>query len=245
VTSLAGSGDAVATDLRIPGSDTSALPSIFRDLENDALAVDHDTVIRAFESATKGPLHTQERSFALGLSAGVLRLTPKDTKPTPDGAVTTRISGSYDLAHAQMDERIEETLTALPPHWSGPRPSITIVHDGAPGAPQRSFEITNFLNGVAARALARETARVEIYETDIRERALFNARLQAERRAEEERQKAEADRRARIEAARQERLRREQLLREHAEPTTSEPSTAGSPPAGHGDGGSPPATSAR
>ena len=90
------------------------------------------------------------------------------------------------------------------------------------------------MNAVAARAIARASARIEAYEFDVRERAFFNERLQSERRREQDRLKAEADakaaeaarraaaeaarraeadRRARAEAARLEKQRRDDAER--------------------------------
>ena len=48
-------------------------------------------------------------------------------------------------------------------------------------------------NALAARAIQRESARIESYEFDIHERAFFYQRLQSERRREAERLKAQAE----------------------------------------------------
>ena len=119
---------------------------------------------------------------------------------------------------------MRETLHALPKGWSGPPPSVVFAFDGPPTAPKRMVDVSAFIDAVATRALARETARIEAYEFDVRERAFFNQRLLSERRREQDRLKAEADarkaeaeRRARLEAERLDRLRREEASRAAAQ----------------------------
>jgi hypothetical protein len=225
VASLGGSGAATAADLHVPGAEPGALPKIFQDVENDVLTVDEDAVTRAFADAAKGPLAAGTRRFNLGLAAGTLHADPDGASPQDAAGVTSKIGLDCDLTRPRLDMRVEETLHALPKNWEGPPPSIVVTLAGPPSRADRSFDVSAFLNAVAARALAREAARIETYEFDIRERAIFNARLVSERRREEERQKAEddarkaeIDRQARVlaaqkEAARLERLRREQAIR--------------------------------
>jgi uncharacterized protein involved in outer membrane biogenesis len=212
VSSLAGSGTATLAGLRIPDADPQALPKVFADVEADALAVDEDSIVRALEEAGTAPLNASDRSFGLSLATGVLHLQPTDEPPP--APVRSSIEAALDLRTSTLEEHVQETLSALPKDWKGPLPSIVITLAGPIKAPHRTTDVSSLINAVATRALARESARIEAYEFDIRERALFNQRLQSEDRREQERLKAdddarraEAERRARAEAARVEKQR--------------------------------------
>lgn len=226
VSSLAGAGEATWADTMIPGADPKALPRIFAEVENDDVAVDEDSIIRALQETAKVPLDAGTRHFALSLAGGVLHFDAKTPEPpksdhaATDQTVTSTLDAALDLRRPAFDEHIEETLRALPKNWAGPPPSIVYTSTGSPKAPSRSIDVSGFINAVATRALARESARIEAYEFDIRERAFFNQRLQSERRreqdqrkAEEDARKAEAERKARLEAARLERARKDEAAK--------------------------------
>ena len=249
VSSLAGSGEATFADLMVAKADPAALPKLFAEVEGDELSVDADTVARAYADAATLPLALGTRHFDLSLAGGTLALAPKDEHADPPSAaaVTDAIDGSLDLRQPRLALRVTETLRALPQAWSGAPPSLVVAWNGPPRAPTRSVDVSSFINAVAARALARETARIEAYELDIRERAFFNARLQTERRRAQDKVKAEADAReaevrakARREAAakaaqdraEQEKADREKTEQERAERAPREiqpPPAAGAP----------------
>ena len=220
VASLAGAGTATATKIALQGAAPTALPIVFDAVEADTLAVDEDSIVRAFEEAAKTPLEAGDRGFDLGLAAGILRLKEASTPEATKANVSSTLDATIDLRRLSLDVRAEETLRALPKNWTGPRPSIVAIQAGPPMAPRRSFDVSSFINAVATRALARESARIEAYEFDIRERAFFNQRLSSERRREEDRvradedaRRAEAEHKARIEAARVEKLRRDEAAK--------------------------------
>ena len=200
VASLAGSGEATVTDLSIAGADPAALPKLFADVESDALAVDADTVARSYADAAVGALAAGTRRFDLLLAGGTLAFSPEPNEPdaTP---VASHVEATLDLRRPSLALRARETLRALPEGWSGAAPALVVAWSGPLRAPQRSIDVGAFINAVAARALSRETARIEAYEQDIRERALFNARLQTERRRTLDKAEAEARRLAAAKAA--------------------------------------------
>ena len=203
VSSLAGSGAATLDDVMIPGADPAALARVFNAVEDDALAVDEEAVTRAFDEAARTPLAAGTRHAALALASGTLSLGPVEEDAVPQvAAVSSALGLDLDLRAMHLVVRATETLHALPKDWSGPPPSIVVSQSGPPSAPHRTFDVAAFLNAVAARAIARESARVETYEFDIRERALFNARIQSDHRREQDRLKAEADAKAAVESAR-------------------------------------------
>ena len=223
VASLAGDGAATAADLSMPGGDSNALPKIFKDVENDALAVDQDAVIRAFTEAAKEPLAAGTRHFGLRLAAGTIHAVPDAPESAGTAKVSSKVDAAFDLTQSRIETHLEESLDELPQNWAGPPPSIVVTQAGPIGHLTRTIDASGFLNAVAARALARETARIEAYEFDIRERAIFNARLLSEQRREDDRLKAEADakqaeaeRQAQIDASRREAVRQERLRKEQA-----------------------------
>ena len=201
VSSLAGSGEATLAGLAIPQADSAVLPKLFAQVESDDLTVDADTLSRAYADAAPRPLEAGTRSFDLALAGGVLAAAPKPANPADAMPVASTIDATLDLRTPTLTTRAVETLNALPSGWIGIKPSLVVTWAGPPRAPQRAIDVSAFIDAVAARALARETARIEGYEADVRERAFFNARLQFERRRAQDKAKAEDDARARKEAA--------------------------------------------
>jgi len=194
IASLAGTGNAGIGDLQIPGADPAALAKVFADVEADRLTVDEVTLTRALEAAGRGSLAGGNRRFTLSLAAGVLHFDEPRDAAIPAGPP---LSASLDLRQASIEERIEETYDALPKDWQGPPPRVAITFAGPLRAPRRTIDLGGFVNALAGRALARETARIEAYEFDVRERAFFNQRLKSEHaRAEEQRAKALEEQRA-------------------------------------------------
>ena len=204
VTSLAGTGSARLADLVIPDAGPAGLRKVFEEVEADTLAVDADTIVRALETNT-APLDLGVQAFDVSLAAGALHVTgtalPATQAPQP-APVASTLEATLDLGQGTLGERVEETLDALPKGWSGPAPSIVLVYSGPVRSPKRRYETGAFINAVATRALARESARLDAYEFDIKERAYFNQRLASERRREQDRLQAEAEARAAAEAAR-------------------------------------------
>ncbi len=219
VASLAGGGTARASGLSVPRADPAALPKVFAALEADALAVDEASIVRALEDGSAGAIALGDRRFDLGLVGGVLRVTPsQDTanEPRPAGPIVATFEAALDLRASRLDEHVRETLLALPPNWSGAAPAVTFTLAGPIEDQRRSIDVGGLIDAVATRALARESARIEAYETDIRERAFFAARLRSEERRERDRLKIEDDARkaaADREAARVDQLRREEAAR--------------------------------
>ena len=203
VTSLAGAGQMTFDNTSVAGVDARALPAALAATEDDTLAVDDESVRRALEDSSNGSLELGTRHFTLSLAGGSLTLTPQDRTSVAADLTAAHVDGRFDLRQPQVEVHVDEVLNALPKGWSGPAPSITVRQTAAPGGrPQRTFDVSAFTNAVAARAIARESARIESYEFDVRERALFNARLESDRRREQDRLKMETDARAATEAAR-------------------------------------------
>ena len=230
VTSMAGSGAMTLENTRVAGVDATSLPAAFAATEDDTLAVDYECIRRALEDAPAGSLDVGTRHFTVGLAGGSLSATAKDRTPAEVGRIGATLGGSLDLRHPQVEVHVDEVLRALPKGWTGAAPSVTVRQTAILGGQaQRSFDVTAFTNAVAARAIARESARIESYEFDTRERALFNTRLESERRREQDRLKIDADRKAKIEAARLEKLRTERSEKERDNDGAASASGANAP----------------
>lgn len=221
VASLAGSGDATTTDLTVPAADPEALAKVFADVEDDSVAADPDATARAYDEAAKAPLTARSRHFGVTMAAGIAHLVPTTEALEPDAKVSTKIAAALDLGRMRVEEKVEETLKALPKNWTGPPPTMALTFEGPLGRPQRNVDMSGFSNALTARAVSRESARIEAGALDLRERALFTTRLKFEQRREDERRKVEDDarqaedaRKRRLEALRQDRARREQAKKD-------------------------------
>ena len=247
VASLAGTGQAALADTLVGGVNARALPGVFAATEDDTLTVDDESVLRAFEDASAGTIDLGQRRFAASLAGGSLALTGQDP-PVAIGLVTATLGGSLDLRRPQLEVHVDETLKALPKSWTGPAPTVTVRQVKDPGAaPKRSFDVSTFVNVIAGRAIARESARIDSYEFDVRERALFNARLEADRRREQDRLKAELDAKAaaetarRVEAERKAKAEAARLEKQRADRDARDRGSRGPSTAPRGDAGQSPA----
>ncbi len=237
MSSLAGSGHASLGDIMVRRADPTALTRIFADVEHDRLNVDQTEVDRALgREFDRGSLDVGTRPFDLAIASGVMRLTSlssAESEPKGNPVVVDDLSLSLDLRTAAMAQKVGLALTALPRDWQGAAPRLALEFKGPLTGPARTIESANFVNALAARAIAREAARIQAYEFDLHERAFFNQRLlldrrhdEEERKAEEEARKAEAARKAE-EIAKIEKLRKAEEVRKKAaeEPLRAGPET--------------------
>jgi uncharacterized protein involved in outer membrane biogenesis len=211
IAGLAGRGTLVVSDVSLPHLDPAALRKVLVASETDEGLNDEGILTRALAQALDtGQLTYDERRLGVALATGVLRFDPL---ATDDGPLHAQTKTSIDLRNGSLDQRTSLTLDQPLRDWSGPAPSINIVSKGPLMAPFRTIDVASLINGLAARAIARESERINILDADIRERAFFNRRLKAadyqrqreqdlNRFAEEEkRRQAEEDRRRAQDAA--------------------------------------------
>lgn len=206
VSGLAGSGSLGFTNLVLPHSDPRALARIFAAVESDQLGVDQGEIDRALtREFDKQPLSLPSAEFDAGLAAGIFRLTPKPgaapASPAPDQKISLDLQANVDLRSVTLEQRATLALGALPKNWKGAPPQVGLVWTGPLARPTRTLATATFVNALAARAIARESSRIEMQEFDLHERAFFRQRLHSERRREEERVKAEEDARRAAEEA--------------------------------------------
>jgi hypothetical protein len=206
IAGLAGSGSLTFTDLTLPHSDPYALARVFRAVESDQLGIDEGEVARALtREFEKRPLALHNAEFDLGLAAGTLRIVPKAEttleSPAPDQKIACSLTASIDLRGLSIDQRALLSLGHLPKTWQGPPPQVSLDWKGPLTNSSRVLNTAAFTNALAARAILRESARIEMQEFDLHERAIFYQRLQSERRRERERLEAEEEARRAAELA--------------------------------------------
>ena len=190
VASLAGSGRALISDLTIPRADPAAVARVFAAFDQDGHKLGADDVAAALASELKrADFKIKSGAFDIAVAAGVLHLSPATAPEKPDAA----LSASYDLRRAILTQRVSLLLNPAPKDFSGPAPQIALLFEGPLSSPSLRIDAATLANALAARAIARESARIESYEFDIHERAFFYQRLLSERRRETERLKAEAE----------------------------------------------------
>jgi hypothetical protein len=198
IAGLAGSGSLAFTDLTLPHSDPRALARVFTAVESDQLGIDEGEIARALtREFDKQPLALHNAEFDLGLAAGTLRIVPKAgttlESPAPDQKIACSLTANIDLRGLSIDQRALLSLGHLPKTWQGPPPEVDLDWKGPLASSSRVLETAAFTNALAARAILRESARIEAQEFDLHERAIFYQRLQSERRRERERVEAEEE----------------------------------------------------
>jgi hypothetical protein len=211
IAGLAGRGTLVVSDVWLPHLDPAALSKVLIASETDEGLNEEGNLTRALGQALDaGQLTYDERRIGVALATGVIRFDPLETDYGPLHAQTKT---SIDLRNWSIDQRTSLTLDQPAKDWSGPLPSISVISRGPLMAPTRTIDVAGLINGLAARAIARESERIDILDADIRERAFFNRRLKAadyqrqrelelNRFAEDEkRRQAEEDRRRAQDAA--------------------------------------------
>ena len=171
VGSLAGTGSVTVSDFRIPRADPDAVDRVVAMVEKEQVpAAEPNIRSNLGLELDKAPLSPAVRTFDANMAAGVLRLAAR-----PGAPVETAFS--IDLRNFSVDQRLTLTGTKLPKDWNDAPPQAMILWKGPLANPTRTIDVSNMGNVLSARAIARETARVQALESDIRERAFFNRRL--------------------------------------------------------------------
>lgn len=215
IANLAGSGEARIAALAAPRVDPQALDRVVAAIERDATPAEERVALAAFaRELERSGLFVDDARFDILTAGGVARLQP--TKLASAHADVTA-SATIDLRSGALEHALDIRSLKPPPRWTGEAPRIRIVASGPLDKPQRGIEAAALLNALSARAIARETARIEALEADIRERAFFNRRQRMDQWVRQrEREiaafRAERERQEQIEQERRERL--ERLARE-------------------------------
>jgi uncharacterized protein involved in outer membrane biogenesis len=209
---LAGNGVLNFASFSVPKLDPTALAQVVAKSENDEAQVEETSVAHALAQALdRDQLNFVPQPVAIATATGVMRADPIEWS---SGPTTAQTRAAIDLRTLAIDLHTTLTLDQTIKFWSGPPPRINVVWRGPLLAPVREIDAAGFVNGLQARAIARDTERIEMLDADIRERAFVNRRLKAldfmrqreievQRFAEDEkRRKIEEDKRRALEAAR-------------------------------------------
>lgn len=212
IATLAGAGRARLSDVSIARSAPGAINSIVALAEKDAIPPDERSISAALQKAfDAAPVRVGALNVDLLAANGVIRVQP--AKIDLQSADAT-FSAALDLRTLTVDQALEIVSRTTPPKWTDPNPRVRIVWTGPLQKPARAIDAAQLVNGLSARAIQRESARIDALDADIRERAMFNRRL----RMDEWRRQREVEIRAFVlEQERQEKLRIEEERRAELE----------------------------
>ncbi len=231
VAGLAGSGAVDVARLELARADPGAPGRLIGLVDTGNVGVAETQFGAALRSELdKASLRVDATHFDATLAGGQLRLGSSNRE------ASNNVVATFDLRNLSAQTRATLAATPLPRDWSGAAPALDVIWKTANLAARdgvRDVDAQAYYNALSVRAIARETARIEALEADIRERAYFvrrqrgvaflrqrasdiaafeseQARLEAEaqRRAVEEANRAAAEQ-ARLEKERNERERRE------------------------------------
>ncbi len=217
---LAGAGRVRLSEIVIPKADPQAVDRVVAAVEKDTVAADERAAIPALaREFDRASLPVGEAEFDVLVAGGVARL---QAARIPVAQADLTVGAVLDLRSGALEQSLDIQSRSPPPRWSGEPPRARIVWSGPVEKPQRAVEAAPLVNALSARAIARETVRIEALEADIRERSFFNRRLRADQWSRQRDREiaahvAERERQERIERERQEKLEREKLERERLE----------------------------
>ena len=162
---LAGAGEFQLRGLAIPQTDPGAPARVLAEAESGSLYISENDFMGALRrEIVKGPLTFDAPEAQAQIAGGVVRLQ------------APQFSAAVDLCRMTLEARAPLPVGALPKNWNGAAPQIAALWRGPLAAPLRDLDAGTFINGLAVRAIARESARIEALEADLRERALFARR---------------------------------------------------------------------
>ena len=162
---LAGSGEVQVRGLVLPQADPGAPARVIAEAESGALYISENDFTGALRrESIKAPLTLDALDATAQVSGGLVRLQ------------APQISATIDLRRMSLEARAPLPTGALPKNWNGALPQVAALWRGPLAAPQRDLDAGLFINALAARAIARESARIEALEADLRERAFFARR---------------------------------------------------------------------
>jgi AsmA family/AsmA-like C-terminal region len=194
VSSLSGGGTIHSHDLSAPGLDPSAVGKATLAFDSKPDAPDLKRVNDMIATdLTARPLMLKEASAPLTLSGGIARIGPVEFH-----AMDTVVQSSllFDLRALRLDGRASLFSDVAPKDWTGPPPQAQLTLRGVIGGSLfRDVDAGNLANLLATRAVARELARLEAQEADLKEKSLLMRRLKLQQEREDEtRQALEAQR---------------------------------------------------
>lgn len=196
VASLGGSGTLALDNAVLPRFEAGAISRVIAkvDAQQDSTTLDDMAIAQWLgQELDRGALSLGRITTPVTVAAGALRVPPVRVQAA---SLRAEASGSLDLARLLLSMRATASLEPPPKDWAGSAPEISVIWKGPFASPSRDVDAATLVNGVAARAIARDQARIEAFQDDIRERAFFARRLraiEAEQQAARDKAKGAAD----------------------------------------------------
>ncbi|MCW6508511.1 AsmA family protein [Lichenifustis flavocetrariae] len=176
VSSLAGDG-ALNVAATLPHFDPQALTSTAHAYDAEGATIDNDAIRDALAKALdRNSLDLGTVTAPATIAAGTLRAVGLQSQGP---LATTSSEVAFDLRSLQFTLRTTLTTVDLPKDWKGDPPQVTVTWRGPLTTPTREVDAGAFVNGLAARAIARDQERIQLMQDDLRERAFFARRLKA------------------------------------------------------------------
>lgn len=184
VAGLAGKGKVTIKNLKMEGADTRAMQRVLKATDAERLELTESGVRAALrKNFADAPLGFDSKTFSITIAGGAARIATGQLKDLP-GDVDGDLSATFDLRSLTGLAKLELVARKRPKDWNGALPAVALERvlqsSAAEGKAGRvAIRAAGFVNGVSARAIVREVARMEALEFDIRERAYFNRRIKA------------------------------------------------------------------
>ena len=173
VSSLSGTGHVVLDQLRLNRADQGAVDRLVALAEADKIPSSEADLRSALGlEVDKNGQDLGARSFDLAMAAGSIKLTS-------DKSAGADLSLAVDLRNLTFEQKLNLQAQTQPRGWSTLPPPAQLIWRGPWTNPTRTLDVAALSNILSARAIARESARLEALEADIRERAAFARRQKA------------------------------------------------------------------
>jgi hypothetical protein len=178
VASAAGGGTVSIKNIILDNLDPSALDRVAKEglatfMQNGGAAL----ASQFEQELSTAPLKITRTLLPVSLATGTLRLGPADIN---QDNVAIQAFASADLKTGQIEGKLtmaSKLATADPAN----RPEAAFTWSGMPGSLKRRTDFGSFTAAITDKAIALEQDRTKVFEEDLRERAMFNRRLKADR----------------------------------------------------------------
>ncbi|WP_131113907.1 AsmA family protein [Lichenihabitans psoromatis] len=176
VASLAGTGTVRIQDARLPRLDPDAITRVVASTDATTTIDEAEITQDLARELDHGALSLGTITTPVTIAAGVMRADPVKVKGAGASSETIAL---LDLRTLLWSMKTTATMTTSPKDWTGEPPQVGIIWKGPFAAPAREIDAAALVNGIAGRAIGRDQAKIEAFQADVRERALFSNKLKA------------------------------------------------------------------
>jgi hypothetical protein len=178
VASAAGGGVVSVKNIILDNLDPSALDRVAKEGLETFMQNGSSALTNRFEQELNtAPLKIGRTLLPVSLATGTLRLGPADINQE---SVAIQAFASADLKTGQLEGKLTMASTLASPDPTN-RPEAAFTWSGTPGNLTRRTDFGSFTAAITDKAIALEQDRTKAFEEDLRERAMFNRRLKADR----------------------------------------------------------------